>query len=72
MTVKTVRFNDKEEEALKKLLDHYNADFSTCVKTLLFEKLEDLEDIKAVMSIKEGRSEDYRSAAEINALFDGN
>jgi hypothetical protein len=70
MTVKTVRFNDTEEAALKKILKHYGTDFSTCVKILLFEKLEDLQDIKAVMRIKEGRPEDYGSAAEIDALFE--
>ncbi len=70
MTVKTIRFNEKEEAALQKVLDHYNSDFSTCVKNLLFEKLEDLEDIKVIMRIKEGRREDYKTAMEVNALFD--
>lgn len=70
MAVKTIRFNKQEESALGKVLDHYGSDFSTCVKTLLFDKLEDIKDIAAVGRVSEGRKSDYSSADDIDELFD--
>ena len=69
MAVRTIRFNKQEESALGKLLDHYGADFSSCVKTLLFDRLEDLKDIAAVSRIHEGKRGDYSGADDIDALF---
>ena len=69
MAVKTVRFNKDEERMLKKVLTHYHADFSSCVKELFLEKLEDLQDISAIKKIKEKSKADYLSADYINKLF---
>lgn len=69
MAVRTIRFNKQEESALGRLLEHYGADFSTCVKTLLFDRLEDLKDIAAISRIREGKRPDYSSADEIDGLF---
>lgn len=69
MAVRTIRFNKEEESALSKLLEHYGSDFSTCVKTLLFDRLEDLKDIVAVSRIRKGKRTDYERADDIDALF---
>ena len=69
MAIKTVRFNKKEEMMVKKILVYYNTNFSDCVKELFAEKLEDLQDIRAIKSIKEGRKEDYLTAGEVDKLF---
>ena len=69
MSVKTVRFNKQEIAQLKKILAHYNNDFSSCVKELIAEKLEDLQDIAAIKKIKEGPKKDYVSADTISAQF---
>jgi predicted DNA-binding protein len=69
MSVKTIRFNKKEESMLKKILSHYATDFSTCVKELIAEKLEDLQDIGFLQRLKEGRPGDYLSASQISAFF---
>ena len=68
MSVKTIRFNKQEETSLKKILAYYQEDFSTCIKELLAEKLEDLADIKHINRIREAHQEDYLTASEINAL----
>jgi len=54
---------------LKKVLFYYGKDFSSCVKELIAEKLEDLVDIGSVRKIKEGAQEDYYTAREIEAAF---
>ncbi len=69
MAVKTVRFNKNEERMLKKVLVYYHTDFSSCVKELLAEKLEDLRDIHVIRGIKEGKSDDYLSAKDIDKLY---
>ena len=69
MAVKTVRFNKEEETRLRKVLAFYGTDFSHCVKELFAEKLEDLLDIGVIKRIKEGKQEDYFSAAEINKFY---
>lgn len=69
MSVKTVRFNKKEEALLKKMLRHYGSDFSSCIKKMICEKMEDLHDMEAVHRIKEGKREDYWPAAHIDQLF---
>jgi hypothetical protein len=69
MAVKTVRFNKDEERMLKKILAYYQGDFSSCVKELLAEKLEDLRDIRMIQGIKESKSEDYLIARDIDKLF---
>ena len=69
MSVKTIRFNKKEENMLKKILSYYSVDFSTCVKELIVEKLEDLQDIGFIQRLKEGKSKDYFSASQIDALY---
>ena len=69
MTVKTVRFNRAEEGMLKTILQHYHADFSSCIKELITEKLEDLRDIGVVKRIKEGVPSDYLGADQITSLF---
>ena len=68
MSVKTVRFNKQEESMLRALLSYYRKDFSHCIKELIAEKLEDLEDIAAVKRIKEGKQSDYLTAAQIDSL----
>lgn len=70
MAVETIRFNGEEEELLRKILAYYNKDFSTCVKTLLAEKLEDLQDIGVISKIKEGKKQDYLTAEDINKIYD--
>ncbi len=70
MSIKTVRFNKEEARKLKRLLSYYRSDFSTCVKGLIDEKIEDLADLGMIQKMKEGRTrEDYYSAKEIDALF---
>ena len=69
MSVKTVRFNKNEEALLRKILSHYGRDFSACVKELLMEKMEDLQDLGFIKRIKEGKQEDYFTARELNAMF---
>ena len=59
MSVKTVRFNKEEEGMLKAMLDYYRTDFSSCIKELIVEKLEDLRDIGVIKRLKEGRSIRY-------------
>ena len=71
MSVKTVRFNKQEESMLKTLLSHYAEDFSTCIKELIAEKLEDLRDIGYIKHLKEGKTSDYLSADKITPLFNG-
>ena len=70
MSIKTVRFNKEETRKLKRLLSYYRSDFSTCVKGLIEEKIEDLSDLGVIQKLKEGRTrEDYYTVKEINALF---
>lgn len=69
MTVKTIRFNKHEENIIKALLNYYHADFSTCVKALLAEKLEDLQDIGFIAHFKEGKVEDYLDSKEIEKIY---
>jgi hypothetical protein len=69
MSVKTVRFNKSEESKLKALLRFYKADFSQCVKELIAEKLEDLQDIGFIARIKEGKRSAYLTGQEISSLF---
>ena len=69
MTVKTVRFNKAEESMLKTILAHYHADFSSCIKELIMEKLEDLRDIGVIRRLKEGNPSDYFRADQITSLY---
>jgi len=69
MTVKTVRFNKEEELMLKKVLAYYRTDFSSCVKELFTEKLEDLQDIGIIRRIQEGKRGDYLTAGDMDKLF---
>lgn len=70
MSIKTVRFNKEEARKLKRLLSYYRSDFSTCVKGLIEEKIEDLADLGVIKKMKEGRTrEDYYTSKEIDALF---
>lgn len=69
MSVKTVRFNKIEESKLKALLRFYKSDFSQCVKELIAEKLEDLEDIGFIARMKEGKRSDYSTADQIARLY---
>jgi len=69
MSVKTIRFNKREESMLKTLLSGYAGDFSACIKKLIAEKIEDLRDIGVVMHINESRPSDYLKADEIDKLF---
>ena len=69
MGVKTVRFNKEEESMLKQVLTYYHTDFSSCVKELFAEKLEDLMDMGAIKRIKEEKQENYFSSNEIDKLF---
>lgn len=69
MSVKTVRFNREEEGMLKAVLDYYRTDFSSCIKALIVEKLEDLRDIGAIKRLKEGSPSDYLAADQITSLF---
>ena len=69
MAIKTVRFNKREEAMVKRILVYYDNDFSGCVKELFAEKLEDLQDLKVIKSVKESKREDYLTAREIDKLF---
>jgi predicted DNA-binding protein len=69
MSVKTVRFNSKEEKMLKSVLHHYGQDFSTCIKELIAEKMEDLLDIGILKRIREGKPSSYLTASQIDAGF---
>ena len=69
MSVKTVRFNKHEATMLKKILTYYRADFSSCVKQLLSEKLEDLADIGCIKKFRETNPENYLTAKEIDSHF---
>ena len=69
MSVKTVRFNRSEEGMLKTIIEHYHTDFSSCVKELIAEKLEDLRDIGVIKRLKECNPSDYLGADQITALF---
>ena len=69
MSVKTVRFNKEEESKLRALLRFYKKDFSRCVKELITEKLEDLQDIGFVMRLKEGKVGDYLTADQVSKSF---
>lgn len=69
MTVKTIRFNKDESKVLNKVLSYYGKDFSSCVKDLLTEKLEDLTDIEFIGRIKEGIKKDYLSADQITSTY---
>lgn len=69
MSVKTVRFNKREEVMLKVVLQYYRTDFSHCIKELMVEKLEDLRDIRFIKRIKEGKTDDYVSANKITSLY---
>lgn len=66
MSVKTVRFNKKEEVMLKKILAFYGSDFSSCIKELMIEKLEDLQDIKVIQTIKEGKKSEYLKSDDLD------
>ena len=54
---------------LKKVLVYYHGDFSSCVKELLSEKIEDLMDLKVIKAIKEDKKENYISASDIDKFF---
>ena len=69
MSIKTIRFNKEEDLLLKKVLSYYQKDFSTCVKELLAEKLEDLKDIQSIQRIKEADRNGYYTAYEITSMF---
>lgn len=69
MSVKTVRFNKREEGMLKAILNYYHTDFSGCIKELIVEKLEDLQDIGYVKRLKEGKPSDYLGADQLTLLF---
>jgi hypothetical protein len=44
MGVASVRFNSKEEKALKVLAGHFHCDYSTLIKRSLWELYEDMKD----------------------------
>ena len=69
MSVKTVRFNKEEQSMLKKIVDYYHTDFSSCIKELIAEKLEDLRDIGYVKRLKEGKHSEYLGADQITSMF---
>ncbi len=70
MSIKTVRFNRQEEALLKKILAHYGKDFSSCIKALFREKMEDLKDQATIKGIKEGKQADYLTADKLESLFE--
>ncbi len=43
--------------------------FLNCIKKMILEKMEDLQDIRAIKQIREGSKQDYLSAGEIDPLF---
>lgn len=69
MSVKTIRFNKQEESMLKMVLSHYSTDFSTCVKELISEKIEDLKDMNFIKCLKEGETSEYLSSDQISSIF---
>ncbi len=69
MSVKTVRFNKREEVMLRVVLRYYHKDFSNCIKDMIAEKLEDLRDVGMIKRIKEGDPSQYLSADQITGLY---
>ena len=69
MSVRTVRFNRREENMLKTVLSYYSVDFSTCVKELIIEKMEDLYDVGCIKRLKEEKRSDYLSAKDISDSY---
>jgi hypothetical protein len=69
MSVKTVRFNKREEILLKKVLLYYDKDFSSCVKDLFKEKIEDLRDIAYIDKLREGKITSYVKADDIDKIY---
>ena len=55
---------------LRKILVYYGKDFSSCVKELLEEKLEDLVDIGCIKRFREATPENYLTSREIDSFFD--
>ncbi len=70
MTAKTIRFNEKETKALREILNYYKMDFSSTIKRLVLEKIEDLRDIKEIKKISESKPDEYVTAKHIDSLFD--
>ncbi len=48
MGVTSIRLNEKEEELLNTLKEHYNCDASTLIKKSLWEMYEDIRDFEIV------------------------
>ncbi len=48
MGVTSIRLNEKEEELLNTLKEHYNCDSSTLIKKSLWEMYEDIRDFEIV------------------------
>ena len=70
MSIRTIRFNETEEKAVSKLAKFYRADFSSMIKQMVTEKLEDLDDMRSILKIQEGSKKSYVSSSEIDKLFD--
>lgn len=48
MGVTSIRLNEKEEELLNTLKEHYNCDSSTLIKRSLWEMYEDIKDFEII------------------------
>jgi hypothetical protein len=69
MTVKTIRLNNEENKLTQKLLSYYHQDFSSFVKGLIYEKLEDMQDFAEIKTIKETKPSGYKSASALDKLY---
>ena len=58
MSVISIRFNDEEEEIVKKYVKSKGTNWSQYIKTLIFEKIEEEYDLKLVQEYLKAKSEE--------------
>ena len=58
MSVVSIRFNDEEEEIVKKYVKSKGTNLSQYIKNIIFEKIEEEYDLKLVQEYLKAKSED--------------
>lgn len=58
MSVVSIRFNDEEEEIVKKYVKSKGTNLSQYIKNIIFEKIEEEYDLKLVQEYLKVKSED--------------
>ena len=58
MSVVSIRFNDEEEEIVKKYVKSKGTNLSQYIKNTIFEKIEEEYDLKLVQEYLKAKSED--------------